>query len=96
VLIVVAGLPGTVKTTLSRRLATELSAAIVRLDAIEAAIIRSGEAKPPVGPVGYLVAQDVVAGCLAVGTPVVVDGVSPVAEARAGRHVAATSSGARL
>jgi len=94
VLVVFAGLPGTGKTTLSRRLAAEMSAAVVRLDAIEAAIVRSGELKPPLGPVGYLVAQDVVAGCLAVGTPVVVDAVSPVAEARAGWRTAAAAAGA--
>ena len=73
-----------------------MSAAVVRLDAIEAAIVRSGELKPPLGPVGYLVAQDVVAGCLAVGTPVVVDAVSPVAEARAGWRKAAAAAGARV
>ncbi len=71
-----------------------MSAAVVRLDAIEAAIVRSGELTPPIGPVGYLVAQDVVAGCLAVGTPVVVDAVSPVAEARAGWRTAAAAAGA--
>jgi len=94
VLIVLAGLPGTGKTTLARRLAAEMSAAVVQLDAIEAAIIRSGELQPPLGPVGYLVAQDVVAGCLAVGTTVVVDAVSPVAEARTGWRTAAAAAGA--
>lgn len=83
-LVVIAGLPGTGKTTLSRRLAAEMSAALVRLDATEAAIVRSGELRTPIGPVGYLVAQDIVAGCLEVGTPVVVDAVSPVAEAHTG------------
>jgi len=71
-----------------------VSAAVVRLDAIEAAIVRSGELTPPLGPVGYLVAQGVVAGCLTVGTPVVVDAVSPVAEARAGWRTAAVAAGA--
>lgn len=93
-LVVIAGLPGTGKTTLSRRLATEMSAAVVRLDAVETAIVRSGELKPPLGPVGYLVAQAVVTGCLQVGTPVVVDAVSPVAEARAGWRTAAVAAGA--
>ncbi|MGI8537336.1 MAG: AAA family ATPase [Mycobacteriales bacterium] len=93
-LVVIAGLPGTGKTTLSRRLATEMSAAVVRLDAVETAIVRSGELKPPLGPVGYLVAQAGVTGCLEVGTPVVVDAVSPVAEARAGWRTAAAAAGA--
>lgn len=95
-LIVFAGRPGTGKTTLSRRLASELRAALVRLDAIEAAIVRSGELTPPLGPVGYAVAHEVVVSCLAVGTTVVVDAVSPVAEARAGWREAAATVDARL
>ncbi len=72
-----------------------MMAAVVRLDAVETAIVRSGELQPPLGPVGYLVAQAVVTGCLEVGTPVVVDAVSPVAEARAGwRTAAAAAAGA--
>lgn len=93
-LIVFAGLPGAGKTTLSRHLAAELTAALVRVDAIEAAIVRSGELKPPLGPVGYVVANEVVAGCLAVGTHVIVDAVSPVAEARAGWRTTAAAAGA--
>lgn len=81
---------------MSRRLAGELSAAVVRLDAIEAAILRSDELPPPLGPVGYLVAQDVAAGCLAVGTTVVVDAVSPVPEARAGWRAVAGAAGTPL
>ena len=43
VLVVFAGLAGTGKTTLSRRLAADLSAAVVRVDAIEVAVsTRSG------------------------------------------------------
>ena len=77
---------------MSGRLAAEMSAAVVRVDAVEAAIVRSGELQPPLGPVGYLVAQAVVTGCLAVGTPVVVDAVSPGAEARAGWRTAAAGA----
>lgn len=95
-LVVFAGRPGTGKTTLSRRLAADLGAALVRLDAIEAAIIGSGELDPPLGPVGYVVAREVVAGCLGVGTTVVVDAVSPVAEARAAWRAAAATAEARL
>ena len=82
-LIVFAGLPGTGKTTLARLLAADLHAALLRIDAIEATIVRCGLAAQPVGPVGYVVAEEIAAGCLAVGTPVVVDAVNPVAEARA-------------
>ncbi len=84
VLVVVVGKPGTGKTTLSRLLAAERRAAHVRIDAIEAAIVRSGLGQQPLGPVGYDVASEIAAACLAAGTPVVVDAVSPVAEARRG------------
>ena len=84
-LVVIARRPGTGKTTLSRRLAADLGAALVRLDAIEAAIIGSSELDPPLGPVGYVVAREVV-----------VDAVSPVAEARAVWRAAAATADARL
>lgn len=83
-LIVFAGRPGTGKTTLSRRIAAERGAALVRVDAIETAVLRSGWTRIPVGPVGYVVAHEVAGSCLAVGVPVVVDAVNPVTEARSG------------
>ena len=83
-LVVMAGRPGTGKTTLAGRIATTLRAAYLRIDAIETAIVRSGLATPPVGPVGYVVAQEVAAGTLAAGVSVVADAVNPVPEARAG------------
>jgi predicted kinase len=81
---VLAGRPGTGKTTLGRRLAGELHAAYLRIDAIETAVVRCGLAHPPVGPVGYVVAHEVAAATLALGTSVVADAVNPVPEARAG------------
>jgi predicted kinase len=83
-LVVLAGRPGTGKTTLARRLAATLRAAHLRIDAIETAVVRSGLAEPPVGPVGYVVAHELAAASLAVGTAVVVDAVNPVPEARVG------------
>lgn len=96
VLVVLAGLPGTGKTTLARGLVTALGAAYVRIDAIETAVLRCGLARPPVGPVGYVVAHEIAAATLSLGTPVVVDAVNPVPEARAGWSGLALRTGVRL
>jgi len=64
----------------------------VRVDAIEAAIVRSGGSRHLVR-LGMSL-HEVVAGCLAVGTEVIVDAVSPVAEARAGWRTTAAAAGA--
>jgi predicted kinase len=92
----VRGPAGTGKTTLSQLLARQLKAAVLRIDAIETAIVRCGLATPPVGPVGYVVAQEVAAGCLAAGTSVVVDGVNPVPAAREGWRCLAAAAGVSL
>jgi predicted kinase len=96
VLVVFAGRPGSGKTTLARLVSAELRAAHLRIDAIETAVIRSGVAAPPLGPVGYAVAHEVAASCLGAGTPVVVDAVSPVPEARAGWRALADGAGVPL
>lgn len=95
-LIVFAGLPGVGKTTIARELASRVHAAVIRVDAIEAAVVRHGLDSHPVGPIGYAIAHEIAAGCLQVGTSVVVDAVNPVAVARSGWSALAAGTGAAL
>lgn len=95
-LIVFGGLPGTGKTTLARLVAIERRAALLRVDAVEAAIVRCGVGAHPLGPVGYVVAHEVAASCLTVGLDVVVDAVNPVAVARRGWQDLAARAGTPL
>lgn len=78
------GRPGTGKTTLARLTSAELSAANLRIDAIEAAMSRSGLVDPPFTTVGYAIAYEVAAASLKAGVHVVVDAVSADPSARAG------------
>lgn len=80
-LIEFCGLPGTGKTTLSRLVAAETGAILLRIDAIEAALQRHGLVP---GPAGYAVAHDLADAHLRRGFTVIVDAVSPVEVARAG------------
>jgi predicted kinase len=96
VLVVFVGRPGSGKTTLARLTSAELNAANLRIDAIEAAIIRSGLAQSPIGPVGYAIAHEVALSCLRAGTSVVVDAVSAVPAAREGWVALAGGVGATL
>jgi predicted kinase len=95
-LIVLAGLPGVGKTTVAQSLALRLRAAVIRVDAIEAAIVRHGLDSHPVGPIGYAIAHEIASGCLRAGTSVVVDAVNPVAAARSGWQSLAVSIAAPL
>jgi predicted kinase len=82
-LVVLGGLPGSGKTTVGKHVAQTLSAAYVRIDAIEAAMLRAGISREePIGLAAYMVAEAVAEGCLLAGSSVVLDAVNPVEVAR--------------
>ncbi|MFH8282416.1 AAA family ATPase [Streptomyces antibioticus] len=81
-LIVFGGLPGTGKTTLARLLAARIGGVHLRIDTIEQAIVRSGLARQPVGPVGYVVGYALAEEHLRQGLTVIAESVNPLAVTR--------------
>ena len=92
-LLVVAGRPGTGKTTFAKSLAAAMRACYLRVDVVETALGRLGN---EVGPDEYVVIQELAASNLLLGSNVVIDAVNPVPEARAGWRSTAHGAGARL
>lgn len=81
-LIVIGGLPGTGKTTLARLLAARVGAVHLRIDTIEQAIVRSGLAEHPLGPVGYTVGYALSKEHLQQGLTVIAESVNPLSVTR--------------
>ncbi|MGW5653817.1 AAA family ATPase [Streptomyces humi] len=81
-LIVIGGLPGTGKTTLARLLAARIGAVHLRIDTIEQAIVRSGLARHPVGPAGYVIGYALAGEHLQQGLTVIAESVNPLAVTR--------------
>lgn len=81
-LVVLAGLPGTGKTTLAREMAGRIGAMHLRVDSIEAALHSSSLAIHPAEDAGYLVALALARDNLAVGLDVIADAVNPIPECR--------------
>jgi predicted kinase len=92
-LIVFGGLPGTGKTTISRRVAMHCMAAYLRIDVIEQAIRSAQVLVNDIGPSGYVVAYALATSNLNLGRIVVADSVNPLRVTRtAWRSVAASAS----
>jgi predicted kinase len=95
-LIVLAGLPGTGKTTIARKLAGMLPAVHLRIDSIEQALRAAGIADDAMGASGYAAAFALAADNLALGQRVIADAVNPVREAREAWRNVALRAGASL
>jgi predicted kinase len=95
-LIVFAGLPGVGKSTLAREVARELGAAWLRVDTIEASVLKAGIAPSfETGLAAYLVACDVAEARLLLGGDVLIDAVNGVEPARRMWRELAERCGAR-
>jgi predicted kinase len=82
-LIAMAGLPGTGKSTVADTLGVSLGIAVVSVDPIESAILAAGiDADQPTGLAAYLVAEKLASSILAAGQSVIVDAVNAVDPAR--------------
>jgi predicted kinase len=93
VLIVMGGLPGAGKTTLARLLAARIGAVHLRVDTIEQAIVRSGVARHPVGPVGYVVGYALAEEHLRQGLTVIAESVNPLSLTRDAWRATALDAG---
>jgi len=83
VLVAMAGLPGTGKSTIAQVLGARLGASVVSVDPIEAAILVAGiDADQPTGLAAYLVAETMAEQVLTSGRSVIVDAVNAVEPAR--------------
>ncbi|MCX7521178.1 ATP-binding protein [Microbacterium sp. STN6] len=96
-LVAMAGLPGTGKSTIAEVLSARMGAGIVSVDPIESAILSAGiDADQPTGLAAYLVAEAMAEQTLASGRSVIVDAVNAVEPARMQWRELAERAGVQL
>lgn len=97
-LIVLAGLPGTGKTTVAQELAFRLRAIHLRIDSIEQAIRDSSACPAPVelADAGYRSAYAIAGDNLRLGQTVIADSVNPIALTRDAWMDVGTRAGVRV
>ena len=96
-LVVLAGLPGVGKSTLAREVARALGAEWLRVDTIEASLLKAGLARSfETGLAAYVVARDLAEDRLSLAGDVVIDAVNGVEPARTMWRDLARTWGARL
>ncbi len=82
-LVVMAGLPATGKSTIAEVIGNRLGLPVLSVDPVEAAILSAGiDSEQPTGLAAYLVAEAMAEGVLASGRGVVIDAVNAVEPAR--------------
>lgn len=96
-LIVISGLPGSGKSTVSEGISKGLAIPVFSVDPIESAILRAGITKSfETGLAAYLVAETLAAANLKAGNSAIVDAVSGVKEAKQMWRELSTKLKARL
>ncbi|MFN4002579.1 AAA family ATPase [Microcella sp.] len=82
-LVAMAGLPGSGKSTVAEELARAVGMPVVSVDPVESAILRAGiDADQPTGLAAYLVAETIADAVVRSGQGVIIDAVNAVAPAR--------------
>jgi len=82
-LIAMAGLPGSGKSTVADVVGKQLGIAVVSVDPIESAILSAGiDSDQPTGLAAYLVAEKLASSVLAAGQSIIIDAVNAVDPAR--------------